>query len=73
MSHLQQWQKPEKAPRDHWPMVVCARITCQCGEGGIVVLSASRVGGEWVIQHFEHSFEITGFMTLRMPPLDGLN
>ena len=67
------WKPAKDAPHEHWPMVIAARITCLCGFGGIVVLSAARKNGEWIIQDFEHSFEITDFIALKKPPHQGLN
>lgn len=69
----QKWSKESAAPRDAWPVVIAARITCDCGFGGIIVLSAARQNGEWITEPFEHSFEITHFMILEKPPTGGMN
>lgn len=62
-----QWKPERLAPRDAWPMAIAVRITCNCGKGGIVVLSGGRRNGEWIIDHFNHSFEIVEFFVLPKP------
>lgn len=57
-------------PRDAFGIVVLVQITCSCGKGGQLVLTAGRIAGEWIIEPFEHSFEIDYWMQL--PAFPGL-
>ena len=61
------WKPAIAAPRDAWPLAVAVRITCDCGKGGIVVLSGGRVNGEWHLGDFEHQFDIVEFLELPKP------
>jgi hypothetical protein len=61
------WKPASSAPREAWPLAVAVRITCSCGEGGIVVLSGARQNGEWVLDDFPHRFDIVEFFELPKP------
>jgi hypothetical protein len=60
------WKDPrhDPPPRDAHGLVVLVTITCACGKGGQVALPAGRVGAEWIIGEFEHSFEIDYWLRL---------
>lgn len=56
--------KVDRPPRDEFDLVVLVTLTCDCGKGGRVALPAARIGGEWVISHFDHTFEIDYWLRL---------
>lgn len=62
--------RDREPPANGHGLVVLVQITCPCGKGGQLSLSAGRIDGEWVIEPFEHSFEIDYWMQLpAFPPL----
>lgn len=60
------WKRPsiEPPPRDARNLVVSVTITCECAQGGQVTLTAGRINGEWIIEPFDHSFEIDYWLKL---------
>ncbi|HYD87148.1 MAG TPA: hypothetical protein VEA80_06725 [Vitreimonas sp.] len=61
------WQRLEQAPPDIENAALAATITCDCGRGGKIVVTGSRVAGEWIVM-CEHSIELTHFMILPRHP-----
>lgn len=63
---LWRWKNPTKEPppREAYGLVVLVTITCDCAKGGQVALTAGRMDGEWVIEDFEHDFEIMRWLRL---------
>lgn len=61
----------EQPPRDAMGLVVLVQLTCECGKGGQLVLSAARMAGEWVLSPCNHHFEIDYWARLEdyPPPL----
>lgn len=64
------WQPAAEAPDDAWPLSVACMITCECQKGGIVVLSGARVDGQWIVERFNHSFEVIEFFRLPKPSIE---
>lgn len=54
----------EPPPDDAHGLLVLVVVTCDCAKGAQVALCAGRMNGEWVIDQFEHSFEIDYWMRL---------
>lgn len=65
--------KTDVPPRDAHGLVVLVVVTCNCAKGAQVALSAGRKDDQWVIEPFEHSYEIDYWMRLpAFPPPRGL-
>lgn len=43
-------------------------FTCQCAKGGRTVIAGIRRSGKWHLEPCEHTFEITDFYELPLPP-----
>lgn len=63
------WKPAIDAPKDAWPLAICATLMCDCegSKGGRIVVTGGRMDGHWVIE-CEHELDVTHYLQLPTPP-----